>query len=207
MRARDNPFSTDRVLRFRYRLRGETWSSLLSRLDALGGRAAIVGPEGAGKTTLLEDFEPHLRERGFEIAWLRLTRETPHLATGILDKLQASGGPRQFILFDGAEQLSRWRWWQFLRSARRVGGLLITAHQPGLLPTLRECRTDETLLAEIIAELLSEPIERHREIASRLFRTHHGNLRDALRALYDLWSERSENLTARCDSEIDCRPA
>lgn len=204
MRARDNPFSTDRVLRIRYRWRGESWSSLLTRLDSLGRRAAIIGPEGAGKTTLLEDFEPHLRGRGFEIITLRLTRETPDLPAGTLDELRASAGPHQFILLDGAEQLSPWKWWQFLRSVRRAGGLLITAHQPGLLPTLRECRTDETLLAEIIADLLREPAERHREVASRLFQAHRGNLRDALRELYDLWSARTTDPIHGAIAVADC---
>ncbi|MBK8000329.1 MAG: hypothetical protein IPK15_16805 [Verrucomicrobia bacterium] len=88
MRARDNPFSTDRVLRVRYRLRGESWDSLLSRLAALKYRGAIVGPEGAGKTTLLEDLEPHLVAKGFEVVSLRLTRELPRFEDGVLCELR-----------------------------------------------------------------------------------------------------------------------
>jgi len=189
MRARDNPFSTDRVLRIRYRLRGESWDSLLARLAALKYRAAIVGPEGAGKTTLLEDLAPHLRERGFEIVSLRLTREQPAFAPGTLRKLRTRIGPRQIILFDGAEQLGRLGWWRFRQSTRKAGGLIITSHQHGLLPTLIECRTDEALLTEIVAELLRQPESSLRTPASRLFQKHHGNLRDALREMYDSFAD------------------
>lgn len=191
MRARDNPFSTDRVLRIRYRLRSESWESLLARLAALKHRAAIVGPEGAGKTTLLEDFEPHLRAQGFELVTLRLTREVPQFKAGALPELRRQLSPRHVILFDGAEQLSRWDWWRFRRSVRAAGGLIITSHRSGLMPTLLECRTDVRLLASILSELLNEPVERHEHAAGELFRKHHGNLRDALRELYDRWAERA----------------
>ena len=191
MRARDNPFSTDRVLRVRYRLSGESWESLLSRLEALNYRAAIVGPEGAGKTTLLEDLEPHLRAQGFEPVTLRLTREFPRFEDGVLRELVRRLAPRHIILFDGAEQLSRWDWWRFRLSVRAAGGLIITSHRPGLLPTLIECRTDEVLLAGILAELLGGAVEEQRQRAASLFRSHRGNLRDALRELYDQWAERA----------------
>lgn len=191
MRARDNPFSTDRVLRVRYRLRGESWESLLARLAALKHRAAIVGPEGAGKTTLLEDLEPHLRAQGFEPVMLRLTREVPQFKAGVLPELRRQLSPRHIILFDGAEQLSRWDWWRFCRSVRVAGGLIITSHRPGLLPTLIECRTDEGLLAGILAELLGGAVEEQQKTAESLFRANRGNLRDALRELYDQWAERA----------------
>lgn len=190
MRARDNPFSTDRVLRIRHRLRGETWDSLLSRLEKLNYRAAIVGPEGAGKTTLLEDLEPHLVAKGFEVVSLRLTREFPRFDVGVLRELRRRLGARHIILFDGAEQLSPWSWWGFKRVARRAGGLIITSHRSGLLPTLIDCHTDVTLLADIIASLLNEPVERRHVAVDTLFRKHRGNLRDALRELYDDWAER-----------------
>lgn len=199
MRARDNPFSTDRVLRVRYRLRGESWDSLLARLAALKYRAAIVGPEGAGKTTLLEDLERHLRARGFEPATLRLTREQPRFSPGTICELRARCDQRHIILFDGAEQLGRWGWWWFCRSVRAAGGLIITSHRPGLLPTLIECRTDEGLLAGIIADLLGGAVEEQLDAARRLFRANRGNLRDALRELYDQWAERATD-------PAECRP-
>src|SRR5687768_9283988 len=93
MRARDNPFSTDRVLKIRYRPRGWTWDGLLARLASLDYRAAIVGPEGRGKTTLLQDLEPHLTARGFGVKHLRLTRERPSFPRQWLRRFFAEIGP------------------------------------------------------------------------------------------------------------------
>ena len=195
MRARDNPFATACVHRIRHRLPdGLTWEDLLARLESMNWRAAIVGPEGAGKTTLLEDFAPRLIEGGFEIVWLRLTQEEPRFASATLREL-ASLHAGQIILFDGAEQLSRWAWWRFLRLARRAGGLLITSHLAGLLPTLLECNTTPELLAGIVADLLSEAPEAHGAEARRLHRKHQGNLREALREWYDLWSDPAKDST------------
>jgi len=200
MRARDNPFATARVHQIRYRLPdGRTWEELLARLESMNWRGAIVGPEGAGKTTLLEDFEPRLRERGFEVVWLRLTREEPGFSSATLVQL-ASLHARQIILFDGAEQLSRWRWWRFLRHVRRTGGLLITSHRAGLLPTLLECKTAPELLAAIVANLLNKTPEACRAQADCLFHKYQGNLREALRELYDVWSAEvmdSDNSSSR----------
>jgi hypothetical protein len=189
MRARDNPFATARIHQIRYRVPGGlSWDELLGRLKSMKWRGAIVGREGAGKTTLLEDFEPRLRARGFEIVWLRLTEDEPRFSSATLREL-VSLHSGQTILFDGAEQLSRWAWWRFLRRARRAGGLLITSHRSGLLRTLLECDTTSELLAGIIADLLDEVPETHCAEASRLHHKHQGNLREAMRELYDLWSD------------------
>ncbi len=205
MRARDNPFATARVHRIRYRLPGPlTWEGLLARLESMNWSGAIVGPEGSGKTTLLEDFEPRLRARGFEVVWLRLTREEPRFASATLREL-ASLHAGQAILFDGAEQLSRWAWWRFLRHARRAGGLLITSHRSGLLPTLLDCGTTPELLAEIVSDLLGGVPEVHRAEAGRLHRKHHGNLREALRELYDLWSDAARDSTVSLPPVEDLR--
>lgn len=188
MRARDNPFATARVHRIRYRFDGTTWEELLSRLKSMNWRGAIVGPEGAGKTTLLEDFAPRLRERGFEVIRLRLTQEEPRFSCGLMRELSSQLSSSHIILFDGAELLSRWAWWDFLRRARRAWGLVITSHRPGLLPTLIECKTTLELLAGIVADLLNEAPEACRDRAGQLFRKHRGNLREALRELYDVYS-------------------
>ena len=66
IRAKDNPFRTERVHRIGFEPQSTTWPALLGRLEQLGNRAAIVGPYGSGKTTLLGDLESRLRARGFE---------------------------------------------------------------------------------------------------------------------------------------------
>jgi hypothetical protein len=204
MRARDNPFSTDRVLKVRYKLRGLTWDHLLDRLARLGYRAALVGPEGSGKTTLLEDLAPRLAERGLNPVPLRIEatpcsrrREEAH-AVGAGPPLHGGGNEltqrlaqltaRDVILCDGAEQLSAFAWWRFSKLSRQVGGLVITAHGEGLLPTLHRCVTTPELLRELIEDLLGERGSGLPVAVSELFARHQGNLRDALRELYDLFA-------------------
>jgi hypothetical protein len=189
LRARDNPFRSERVLQVRYRLAGITWTELLGRCAALNYRAALIGPHGSGKTTLLEDLEPRLREQGFGPRFIRLDEETPRFAPGAIRRLFAGMAATDILLFDGAEQLSLPAWCWFNWQARRYGGLIITTHRAGRLPTLFECKTSPQLLTEIAAVLLESPCELLQETAGALFRKHRGNLREALREWYDRESE------------------
>ena len=188
MNARDNPFATDRVLRIRYRPQGWTWEQLLSRLADLDYRAAIVGPEGHGKTTLLEDLGERLRQQGHGVKELRLSRERPTFQRAFLKDFFAGVSGGDVLMFDGAEQLGRLAWWDFLRRSRRARGLVITSHRAGLLPTLVECQTDAPLLCGIVETLhpasASDPGAIH-----TLFSRHDGNVRAALRELYDSCSQ------------------
>jgi hypothetical protein len=188
MRARDNPFRTDRVLRVRYKLRGLAWPELLRQLEQLSYRAAIVGPHGAGKTTLLEDLEPMLARRGFKIKKLRLDDEHRAFDRGFFNDLCRGLNRRDAILFDGAEQLSWWARRRFERRTRTAGGLIITSHRAGWLPALIECRTTAELLGEIVDEILQGATHPVRNLTPELFQKHEGNLRDALRELYDLFA-------------------
>ena len=183
MRARDNPFATDRVLRVRYRPQGWTWDAMLARLAAMDYRGAIVGPEGRGKTTLLEDLGERLKERGLRLRHLRLSRERPHLDRASRRALVTDISDRDVILFDGAEQMGRLAWWNILRLSRRAGGLVITSHRAGLLPTLVECETSVALLGQIVHTL--HPPARDPDVIQSLFLRHGGNIRNALRELYD----------------------
>jgi len=181
MRARDNPFRTEQVLRVRYRLASGTWDELLDRWESLGRRAAIVGPQGSGKTTLLEDLAPRLRARGFGARDLRLDTETPRFEPGALDRFFASLGPRDVILFDGAEQLGRLAWSRFERRSRSAAGLVITGHRAGRLPPLLKTSTTPELLDDLVEEILGE----RTPMTRGLFEKHAGNLREALREMYD----------------------
>jgi hypothetical protein len=184
MRARDNPFATDRVLKVRYRPQGWSWEALLARLAALDYRAAIVGPEGHGKTTLLEDLGQRLAARGLRARDLRLTRERPAFSREFLRELWATVGERDVLLLDGAEQMGRLAWWRFARRARKARGLVITSHRAGLLPTLVECETSAGLLRGIVEDLAPGVAAGGR--AEALFARHGGNVREALRELYDV---------------------
>jgi len=186
MRARDNPFRSERILQLRYRLEGITWAELLKRCEALGGRAALVGPCGSGKTTLLEQLVPRFRERGLATHFIRLNHETGAFEPGFISRLAARLTGRDVLLLDGAEQLSLARWHWFKWRTRRAGRLIITTHLPGRLPTLWECRTSTGLLRQLAADLLQTDSGCDSELAQDLFLKHRGNLREALRECYDL---------------------
>ncbi|MFL6259223.1 MAG: hypothetical protein ACJ76Y_05875 [Thermoanaerobaculia bacterium] len=190
MRARDNPFAVQRVHAVRYRLAGVTWEELLERLAALGYRAALVGPHGHGKTTLLEDLGARLAERGFRVRTATLHQGERWLGPARSAALFRDPGPRDLLLVDGAEQLDPLSWWTLRLRSRAAAGLIVTSHRPGLLPTLYECRTTPELLAGIVADLVGEA---DREEVAELFARHGGDLRLALRELYD----RSAGLTSR----------
>ncbi|HLH27701.1 MAG TPA: hypothetical protein VKW77_02220 [Acidimicrobiales bacterium] len=188
MRARDNPFRSDRLLAVRYRLQEGTWDGLFARFEALGRRAAIVGPQGSGKTTLLEDLAPRFRDRGYAVRELRLDAESPSFPEPFLEDFLASLGPRDLILLDGAEQLGRGAWSTFERRSRAAAGLLVTLHRPGRLPTLLETRTSRELLDGLVGEILEDRAGEVRGLTAPLFEKHAGNLREALRELYDRYA-------------------
>jgi hypothetical protein len=91
---------------------------------------------------------------------------------------------------DGAQELAPREWEALRENSRDAGGLLVTSHRPGLLPTLHDCRTSPELLEGLMAELLDgatagdppPPLPSPHE----LFARHRGNLREALLAAYDL---------------------
>lgn len=186
MRARDNPFATERVLRERYRLDASGWALLQARLRSLRHRGAIIGPHGSGKTTLLEDLAVRLNANGWRVAHVQLTSEFPGPGPELSARELRKLGPRDVLLLDGAEQLSRWHWLRVRLLTRRIGGLIITTHEAGRLPTLWRCSTTPELLRDLSGSLGVPLAEGD---AVELFSRHSGNLRNALRELYDRHSE------------------
>jgi hypothetical protein len=186
MRAADNPFTAQKVLKIRYRLSGRTWDDLLERLAALRYRAAIVGPHGRGKTTLLEDLAPRLEALDFHVRSVTLHAGDRRLTREQAQALFRGLNPRDLLCVDGAEQLGRCAWLALLARSLGAGGLLITTHSPGLLPTLLDCQTTPELLGGIVRELAGGEVEGLS--TDELFAKHEGNVREALRAMYDVWA-------------------
>jgi hypothetical protein len=196
VKARDNPFRVARVLSaIRYEVpevsadhgndaRGAV--SLLPRLEALRYRAAIVGPHGSGKTTLLEDLEDVLARRGFRIMHVRLDADDPRLPREWRSSARLLDAG-DIVCLDGAEQLGPIAWLRFRWRARHASGLIVTTHKHGRLATLIECTTSVGLLHRII-ERLAPDAPATAPSAAELFARHRGNLRDALRELYDVYA-------------------
>ena len=178
-RARDNPFAVHRVLRERYRLSAPEWQDLMARLARLGRRAAIVGPHGSGKTTLLEDLASRLEAERWTIQLLRLNAD--HRRLRVLSRWDA----RDVVLCDGAEQLSVLDWRRLAHRAGSAGGLIITSHQAGRLPVLHRCETSPELLRGLAASLGARLSAGE---CAGIHARHDGNVRAALRELYDSWA-------------------
>ncbi len=190
MKARENPFATWRLEQIPFRLHGLDWNELFARFDALGRRAALVGNHGSGKTTLLEEFGARSGDRGHRVRVFRLTESECHLAADFWRNELSDLTPDDIVLLDGAEQLSGRGWRKFREITRPAGGVLITTHCPGRLPTLYECRTTPQLLESLVVNLAPGgrwPDERN---AAELYRLHAGNVREAFRDLYDVFAGR-----------------
>jgi hypothetical protein len=177
MRAIDNPFAVHRMLQVRFRPQECSWDELTARLASMNYRATIVGPKGSGKTTLLEDLGVRLEALGFDCIFSRADVDDVWK--------QRALSPREVLLVDSAEWLSRMQWWRLKRLTRRGGGLIVTAHLPTRLPTVINTSTSPELLTNLLHEL-GQSREDH--VAERLFAKHQGNMREAMRELYDVCS-------------------
>jgi hypothetical protein len=185
--ARDNPFSTHRVLRERFRLSDRDWARLYEKLAYHCGRGALVGPKGSGKTTLLEDLMVRLARPGRHITLIRLSAEAPRLPAKFNPAFFSLLDENDAVLLDGAEQLSLFKWLWFRWQTRRAGLVIVTSHRAGRFPVLHRCSTTPMLLRALVRSLGVElpPVE-----AARLHYKHRGNIREALRELYDQHAEK-----------------
>ncbi|WP_437229307.1 hypothetical protein SH661x_001371 [Planctomicrobium sp. SH661] len=189
MRARENPFRSECVGSLPFRFLQGSLESLLERLQQQDYRGAIVGVHGSGKTTLFEELQRQLTGRGEKISTVRFTEFQRSTLSRELEQWLEKTEASEILMLDGAEQLSTAQWRRVVQRSQHCRGLLITAHQPGLLPTVYECRTDAELLAELISELIiidQVPIDL-REFGG-LLNTHRGNIRDVFREMYDRMS-------------------
>ena len=188
MRARDNPFSVDRIHAIRYRPLDTTFDEILLRLRELNHRAAIVGPDGSGKTTLLEDLQQALQRKSLKTRMVFVNDTSPFDAP-TCRRLLSEMSRDEVLLFDGADLISRACWSLLKRhTITHALGLIITSHRSGLLPTLIDCATTPALLKEIVNELQPPDHPIAADLLDRLYQRHQGNLRTCLRDLYDRYA-------------------
>ncbi len=186
MKARDNPFATARLHQVPFQFPpGQNWHSFLQRLADMHFCGALVGPEGSGKTTLLLELQTRLRPLDRQPLYLRLDAEHHRLPPDFWSNFFEPLTTRDVILLDGAEQLTRRDWNRFLHLSKAAGGLIITTHQPGRLPTLLDCHTSPVLFRSIVTQLLPNPELIRSLRPDDIFRQRNGNIRLALLDLYD----------------------
>jgi len=177
MKARDNPFRSERLERLAYRKPGFSWENLEARLAAAGGRGAIVGPEGHGKTTLLFEWRGRSVAAGRSAAWVRLSRGQRRLHDAQKSELVHA----EAVFADSAEQLGWGGWKEFVALTRSARCVVVTTHRPGRFAPVHICRTSPGLLQELVNELHGSAND-----CLSLWQRHRGNLRNALRDLYDI---------------------
>jgi hypothetical protein len=188
MRARDNPFSVDRIAAVPYHPIHGTVDEILARLEQLNNRAAIIGPNGSGKTMLLEQLQQTFERRGVPTK-LIFVNDTSPLTPAQCRKFLSELSPQELVLLDGADAIRRSCWLLFRRhTIRHAAGLVVTSHRPGLLPTLVECAPTPALLQQIVDELAPPDHCVAPALLDDLYRRHEGNLRTCLRDLYDVYA-------------------
>lgn len=190
MKAKENPFRTNKLEQIKYKFNDSSFIELLKKLSDLNYRCAIVGAEGSGKTTLLETLKPELIKKKFSIIELRLSNEKSKLDNKLVDELSQKISEKDIIFLDGAEQLRKWSWEIFNRKMKNAGGLVITCHKEGLLPTLIHCKPSISVFIEICKELAGESFDEIKETLPTLYQKNKGNLRLALLDLYDMYSKK-----------------
>jgi hypothetical protein len=199
----NNPFAT-RCIRpgaipFEF-LAPMTIARLVARFRSYGWRAQIVGPHGSGKSTLLAWLQPDLEAAGRDVCAFTLHNGQRHLP--VTTGQRSSWDACTIVVVDGHEQLSwlaqwRLRWW--CHQCRC--GLLITRHRPcgfmsgGWLPVLWQTTTSPELLGRLVDQLMtswSADSQPTAEQVQHAFDQHHGNLREALLQLYDVYASRQK---------------
>ncbi|MEM6459508.1 MAG: hypothetical protein AAF710_08975 [Planctomycetota bacterium] len=176
VRPGDNPFRSARVdaLGYRFIDEDEDEATIRRRWEAAGRRGAVIGPHGHGKTTLTLRLAPDDALR-FQVH-----------ADDASNRAELRKAVRHFrgvLVIDGYDLLGPIDQW---RVGRRRGPVLVTSHRGTRLPTVAVCRTSPALLHELIGELSPATADRLGETGvSDLFGRHGGNVRDALRELYD----------------------
>ncbi len=188
MKARDNPFAIHRLEQLPYHLSGTTWPALLDKLESLNNRAAIIGHHGSGKTTLLNKLKPHLKEKGHHPITAFTNEDTPLTWRQLKDTLTTNPNSN-ILLLDGACHLPYLTWHRLKRyTQKRHTGLIVTTHNPGLLPTAYHCQTDIPLLKNLLNNLLPKselPID---TTLTQLYQQNNANIREVLSDLYDQWA-------------------
>lgn len=169
---------------------------LVDRFVRGSGSAAIVGPHGSGKSTLLVRLAAAMHARGIPVVRLRLHswrdgwRMIPALWLA---------GMRGIVCIDG---------WECLRPSVRgvvllVAGaarrrLVVTRHAHGWMTVLARCRPSQAVMSGIVGRLpgagdwygsLIHPAD-----VEAAFDRHHGDIREALYELYDVFESRSRQL-------------
>ncbi|ADE53971.1 AAA family ATPase [Coraliomargarita akajimensis] len=187
MHAGENCFRSDRIERIRYRISAEQAEQLVTRfLSSRYQQACILGPMGTGKTTLLEDLQAPLENRGIQVHWIRIQRESSEAQRQAqVSRIQHLGADAS-CFFDGAEAMTRLGWLRFRQQIKRQGcRLLATRHWHLQMPVLYRTTTNWPIALDLVQGLAGKSFSPEMElVAKRAFKASKGNVREVFRACY-----------------------
>jgi energy-coupling factor transporter ATP-binding protein EcfA2 len=181
--ARLNPFRSECLHRLAFLPHPSAEDSVFATLEQSGWTGGIVGPHGSGKTTLLLRLQDMMHAQDITTEFFQCREEGPPLSSRDWNTFEkkCSGS---VLLLDGADLLPRLHWGRLRRLARAGCGLLATAHHDLKgFPTVYTTDPSPDRLAELIAQLHPRILDG--TDPETLYRKHGGNIREALRDLYD----------------------
>lgn len=187
LRAAENPFAIERVSCLPFDFLDcslESIDDAVEHMRRLKFRAGIVGRHGTGKTTLLKCLHRSCKTRGIKSQLFLIPRDRSQQSES-MSKMLAVGRQQTVLFVDGIERLSLARRWRFYRQSTVASGLVITAHRHCFLPTLVHTSTSFELLVRLMTRL-DQTDPRALAAAKVSLKKHQGNVRSALRELYDL---------------------
>lgn len=192
VKAKNNPFSTKRLEKLKYRPSPIAIDQIVKKLSLNGNIGEIAGPHGSGKTTLMLHLSKRLSANAGKIKHVFVNDTNPMTADGrkqLLEDLK----PSQIVLIDGADHLGKITWQRLKRRILKAqAGLIITTHKTGMLETIVECSTTPQLLADIANELLRNPKPVCSNLIKEIYARHNGNIRNCLWQMYDIWAEKGK---------------
>ncbi len=115
-------------------------------------------------------------------------KEVKRFKKDLFGRIPKTKAASHAFLIDGVEQLSWLDWKRFCLYAKNAGAMIITSHVKKKMPTLLNTKTSPELLHDLVLNLVGEKNMVSKQALTRLFETHHGNIRLALRELYDVWA-------------------
>jgi hypothetical protein len=168
----------------------ENADTLVDRFRQHGWWAQIIGPHGSGKSALLATLTPAIQRAGQLTALVELHDGQRRLPLDLRNDRRLH--PPAVVIVDGYEQLSQWSRLVLKRFCRRRKlGLLVTTHDPVGFPELYRTAATVALAEQIVGELLAgreSPFTSDELTAC--YSRHHGDLRETLFDLYDLYQQR-----------------
>ena len=189
-----NPFSAARIrpgtIDFIFE-RGNSLTQLVDVLESNHWNGAIIGLHGTGKSTLLAALIPAIEARDLIVNFITLTAGQRTLPPDFFKSLREAAGPG-IAAVDGIEQLSAWsrlRLKQFCKS--HGAGLLVASHRAARLPVIYQTAIDVPRAWRVVERFQDgfPPLVRLSDLVERLTQRH-GNIREALFDLYDIYEER-----------------